>query len=160
MCTSANPPCILGSGGGLAIRVGYRSPSPWYLGGAYEFARHDSTNILRLAILQQFRVELRRYIDLRTRITPYVIADAGGVLYGSDWSASTGGGVIGLGAGAEFQMHPAAAVGIAAMYRRIALRNWTDGTNQLRADGPFGFGFAHLVSIQFILELRDQLPRW
>src|ERR1039457_6660085 len=52
-------PCILGSGFGATVRVGYRSRSPWYFGGAYEFSHHDSSNLLRLAILQQIRAEGR-----------------------------------------------------------------------------------------------------
>jgi hypothetical protein len=30
----AEAPCIFGSGGGLAVRVGYRSRGPWYASGA------------------------------------------------------------------------------------------------------------------------------
>src|SRR5690242_3929415 len=40
----ATAPCILGSGGGVAVRFGYRLGSLWYFGGAYEFTRHDSSN--------------------------------------------------------------------------------------------------------------------
>ncbi len=41
--TTANDlPCILSDGGGLTVRVGYRSRGPWYLGGAYEISRMDS----------------------------------------------------------------------------------------------------------------------
>ena len=50
--TGAKTPCIFGSGGGLAIRMGYRSRGPWYVGGAYEFTRMDSSNLLRLAALE------------------------------------------------------------------------------------------------------------
>src|SRR5262245_922880 len=50
---SAPAPCILGSGGGLAIRIGYRSREPWYVGGAYEFSRQDASNLMILPILQQ-----------------------------------------------------------------------------------------------------------
>src|SRR5687767_10734860 len=54
-------PCILGSGGGVGLRFGYRARDPWFVGGAYEFSRHESSNLLRLAILQQFRAEGRFY---------------------------------------------------------------------------------------------------
>src|SRR6186713_3089411 len=93
----ANTPCILGSGGGLAIRVGYRTRGAWFFGGAYEFSRHDSSNLLRLAILQQLRGEARYYLDHGTRLTPYGALAAGGVLYGSEWGAETGGLVLSVG---------------------------------------------------------------
>ena len=49
-------PCILGFGGGLALRAGYRNPGPWYFGGAYQFTKMDSSNLYRLGIFQQLRV--------------------------------------------------------------------------------------------------------
>src|SRR5690242_17572273 len=73
----AGTPCILGSGGGLLIRAGYRSRGPWLVQGSYEFSRHDSSNLLRLAILQQLRGEARYYLDQRTRLTPYLAMGAG-----------------------------------------------------------------------------------
>ncbi|HEU5076103.1 MAG TPA: hypothetical protein VFU02_18045, partial [Polyangiaceae bacterium] len=44
-------PCILERGLGLGIRAGYRTRGAWYAGGAYEFSRHESSNLLRLAIM-------------------------------------------------------------------------------------------------------------
>src|SRR5262245_22153540 len=52
---NAAAPCILKSGVGLVVRIGYRARGPFYLGGAYEFSRQESSNLLRLAILQQLR---------------------------------------------------------------------------------------------------------
>src|SRR5216110_3262918 len=38
ICTvGAQVPCVIGSGGGLAVRAGYRFHSPIYIGGSYEF---------------------------------------------------------------------------------------------------------------------------
>ena len=68
----AKAPCILGSGGGLAVRVGYRSRGPWYVGGAYEFIKMDSGNLYRLGIFQQLRAEIRYYPDIGLRAAPYV----------------------------------------------------------------------------------------
>src|SRR5690606_22974903 len=68
---ASDTPCIIERGLGLAIRAGYRTRGPWYAGGAYEFSRHESSNLLRLAIMQQLRGEMRYYIDLGTRATPY-----------------------------------------------------------------------------------------
>jgi len=73
---NATTPCILGSGGGLAIRMGYRSRGPWYAGGAYEFTRMDSSNLLRLAILQQLRAEARYYLDLEFQVTQSTVIGA------------------------------------------------------------------------------------
>ncbi len=77
-----NVPCILGPGFGATIRVGYRSRSPWYFGGAYEFSHHDSSNLLRLAILQQLRAESRYYFDQGARLTPYLLGGLGAMIYG------------------------------------------------------------------------------
>jgi hypothetical protein len=38
VCSDAGVPCILGSGGGIAARVGVRPVEDWYIGGAYEFS--------------------------------------------------------------------------------------------------------------------------
>src|SRR5215831_4765507 len=104
-------PCILGSGVGLAVRIGYRTRGPFYVGGAYEFARLQSSNLLRLAILQQLRGEARYYLLEDTRFTPYFAAAAGGILYGNEWSADTGGITAFLGAGIEYQISQTAVFG-------------------------------------------------
>lgn len=153
-------PCILGSGGGLAIRAAFRSRGPWLIGGAYEFSRHDSSNLLRLAILQQLRAEVRYYADRNTRLTPYFAAGLGAALYGSEWGASTGGMVATLGGGLEFQISQSTVVGFAPMYRALLLRGFRDSAGQERADRFFGFGLAHLVAIELIFEVREPLPRW
>jgi hypothetical protein len=153
-------PCILGSGGGMAIRVGYRSRGPWYVGGTYEFSRHDSSNLLRLAILQQLRGEARYYFDRGNRLTPFAAMGAGLALYGSEWQAETGGLVASLGAGLEFQITQSTVVGCAPMYRAFVLRNFVDSAGQRRADRYFGFGLAHFIGIELVFEVRDPLPRW
>jgi hypothetical protein len=156
----AETPCILGPGGGLAVRVGYRSRGAWYVGGAYEFSRQDSSNLMRLAILQQLRAETRYYFDEGNRITPYVTAGGGAVLYGNEWSNDTGGIQAFAGIGAEFQMSERAVVGAALVYRPLLLRGWNDATGEHRADEYLGFGFAHLLAFEVTLELRDALSRW
>jgi hypothetical protein len=156
----AETPCILGFGGGIAIRVGYRSRGPWYFGGAYELSRHDSSNLLRLAILQQLRAESRYYWDQGTRLTPYVWAGFGGALYGNEWAASTGGVTASIGAGVEFQITESTLLGFSPAYRALMLKSWTDATGQERADSFVGFGLAHLVALELVLEIRDPLARW
>lgn len=153
-------PCILGNGGGLSVRVGYRARGPWYLGGAYEFSRQDSANLLRLAILQQLRGELRLHLTRVTRLSPYLGGAVGGVIYGNEWALETWGASAALGAGLEFQVTPSIVVNIATNYRQLYLRRWTDGTGQRRASGALGFGLAHLIALEFGLEIREPLLRW
>ena len=161
ICPSdAVQPCILQGGGGLVIRAGYRSRSPWYLGGAYEFSRHDSSNLLVLPILQQIRAEGRYYWDQGQRLQPYLLGGLGFALNGDEWAAETAGAVGALGLGLEFQVSPELVVGGALAYRPLLLRQWTDSAGQLRADALAGFGLAHLISIELGVELRDPLPRW
>lgn len=156
----ATTPCILGSGGGVAVRFGNRFGGPWYLGGTYEFTHQDSSNLLRLAILQQLRAETRYYFERGKRATGFVAAGAGVHLYGSDWSASTGGGVATLGGGVEFELSANTIIGCAAMYRLLLQRGWQDGAGQERAQGPLGFGIVQMLGLEFQLEVRDPVPRW
>lgn len=156
----AKAPCILGSGAGLALRIGYRTRGPWYLGGAYEFSRQDPSNLLRLAILQQLRGDARYYFDRSNRLTPYVAASAGGVLYGNEWGVDTFGLMAFLGGGVEFQVSRTTLVGASAGYRPLFLHRWTDSADQLRANQFFGFGVAHLIALELQFEVRNPLPRW
>jgi hypothetical protein len=153
-------PCILGGGGGLTLRGAHRGAGPWYAGGAYEFSRHDSSNLLRLAILQQLRGEVRYYLDRGTRLTPYGAAGAGLVAFGPEWAMDTGGVVVTAGGGGEFQISQSTVVGCAAMYRAFLLRGFTDTAGQQRADQHFGFGLAHFIGLELVFEVRDPLPRW
>jgi len=153
-------PCILGSGGGLAVRVGYRSRGPWYVGGAYEFSRQDSANLLRIAILQQLRAESRFYFDKANRLTPYLTSGLGAAFYGDEWGTDTGGVTTFLGGGLEFQITQSTVIGAALVYRPLLLRGWDDEAGQRRADQFLGFGLAHLVALELVMELRDPLARW
>ncbi|HEY3665378.1 MAG TPA: outer membrane beta-barrel protein [Polyangiaceae bacterium] len=157
---SAKTPCILGSGGGLAIRMGYRSRGPWYAGGAYEFSRMDSSNLLRLAILQQLRAEARYYLDAGNRLTPYGTLGFGAAVYGNEWNVSTVGPTLSVGLGLEFQVTQSTVIGAALAYRGFLLHSWRDSTGQERADRYLGFGLAHTVGLELTLELRDPLARW
>ena len=158
--TKKATPCILGSGGGLAIRMGYRSRGPWYLGGDYEFTRMDSGNLLRLGILQQLRGEARYYLDAGNRLTPYGTLGFGAVFYGNEWRVSSGGPMLNIGLGLEFQITQSTVIGLGLDYRSLLFHNWTDSTGQVRADQYLGFGFAHIVGLELILELRSPLARW
>ena len=153
-------PCILGSGFGPAIRIGYRTRGPWYLGGAYEFSRQYSSNLLRLPILQQVRAETRYYVDYGNRLTPYALGAFGAALYGNEWGVDTGGLVAALGGGIEFQLSEGTVIGASLAYRLLVVRGWEDATGQRRAFRYLGFGLAHLVGLELNWEIRDPLPRW
>jgi hypothetical protein len=153
-------PCILGSGWGLGVRFGYRARDPWFVGGAYEFSRHDSSNLLRLAILQQFRAEGRFYFDRGARTTGFVTAAAGFHLYGNEWSASTAGPLAAVGGGVELELSPSTTLGSIVSYRLLVPRRWVDGAGVERANQFLGFGFSHLVSLEVTFEVRDPLPRF
>jgi hypothetical protein len=156
----ATAPCIFGSGLGLAIRAGYRSRSPWYVGGAYEASRHDPANLLRLAILQQLRAEFRYYVDPETRTSPYVAGGLGMALYGNEWGTDTGGLTSFLGGGIEFELSRTTVVGAALVYRPFLFRGWTDTAGQRRADNYLGFGLAHVIALEVLLEVKNPLARW
>lgn len=161
VCPSgARAPCILGSGVGLGIRFGYRSRGPWYFGGAYEFSRQDSSNLLRLPILQQARAEVRLYAVGDQRVLPYVALALGGATYGNEWGVDTGGATAFVGAGVELQISRESVVGAMLGYRPVAFRRWEDSAGQVRADALFGFGVAHMIGAEVLFELRDPLPRW
>jgi hypothetical protein len=160
--SSAGSPCVLGPGAGvgLAIRAGYRTRGPFYVGGAYAFSRQDSSNILRLAVLQQLKAEARYYFVNSTRFTPYFLFAAGMALYGNEWGADTWGLSGGLGVGGELEISRSSVVGASLAYTPIVLRHWEDGTGQVRADVPFGFGIAHFLGLELVFEVRDPLSRW
>ncbi|HKO92867.1 MAG TPA: hypothetical protein VJU61_17045 [Polyangiaceae bacterium] len=157
---SIDQPCILDDGGGLTVRMGYRSRGPWYLGGAYEFSRQDSSNLLRLAILQQLRAELRLYLTRVTRFAPYVGIEAGGAIYGNEWGYDTWGITSAFGLGVEFQVSPSIVLNLGALYRQLFLHSWTDSAGKPHANGPLDFGLAHIMVLEFGFEIRDPLPRW
>jgi hypothetical protein len=156
----AMTPCILGSGAGMGIRVAYRTPGPWFVGGAYEFSRHDSSSLLRLAILQQLRAEARYYFEGGKRVTPFLAGGLGVHIYGSDWTADTWGLVGSLGAGIGLELSPRIVLGGMASYRPLVPHKWTDASGQERADGALGFGLAHLVGLELTFEVRDPVPHW
>jgi hypothetical protein len=147
-------PCILGSGGGLTIRGGYRSPGPWYIGGAYEFVKMDSSNLYRLGIFQQARAEMRYMPDTGYRANPYVAWGLGAVGYGNEWGLETGGGVLMLGTGVEVEVSRLAVLGVGLSYRPVLLAGWTDTAGFVRKTGV-----AQFFTLDLVLEVRSELGR-
>jgi hypothetical protein len=153
-CRVSADPCILGSGGGLVLRGGYRSPGPWYVGGAYQFTTTDSNNLYRLAVLQQLRAEMRYMLDMGFRTSPYATWGLGAVVYGNEWGVETGGGTIFGGIGAEIQLSRLALLGVSATYQPVLFAAWTDTANFQRP-----VGVAHFMHIELQVEIRSELTR-
>jgi len=156
----ASTPCILGSGGGLGLRVGYRSRGPFYLGASFQLSRLNSSNLLRLGILQRLLAEGRYYFDRGNRLTPYLLGGLGGAIYGNEWGASSGGAALTFGVGIEYQISERTVVTLLPAYQPVLFRRFYDSTGQARAAGPLGFGLAHWLAVQIIIEARDPLSRW
>lgn len=148
-------PCILGSGGGIVLRAGHRSHEGWYLGGAYEFSKQNSSNLLRLPILQQLRGEVRRYLLRGLRVSPYLALGAGAAAYGSEWNIDTFGPVVSPQVGIEYESSREVFIGFAPAYRVMRLQSWTDGAGQHRPAA-----FAHFVGFELTLEARTPFARW
>jgi hypothetical protein len=142
-------PCVIGSGGGLGVRVGYRFHSPFYLGAAYEFSKQDAHKSIYLAILQQLRAEARYFIPVRGSYVPFVSLAAGGVGYGSQWSLQTLGGMASLGVGLELELSRTSAMTFIASYRPMLLTNWRGSTLLDRPTGVLS-----MIGLEIGLEQR------
>jgi hypothetical protein len=151
---SAPAPCILGSGGGLVMRGGYRSPGPWYFGGAYAFAKTDSSNLFRLGIFQQLWAELRYLPDTGQRIAPFATAGLGGAVYGNEWGVETGGAMLLIGGGLQFEVSRIAVVGIGLSYKPCLIAGWTDTAGYSRP-----LGVANFFGLDLQLEIRSEVGR-
>jgi hypothetical protein len=139
LCSAPDAPCVIGSGGGLAIRAGYRYHSPLYLGGAYEFSKQDAHKALVLPILQQLRGEARYVVPTTTFVSPFAAGGVGGALYGSEWGAETFGGLAFLGLGAELALSRSSVLVLALSYRGLVLRRWVDPAGQPRPTSLVSF---------------------
>lgn len=150
ICNNVDVPCILGTGGGITVRAGWRSSGPWYVGGSYGFSKQDPNKLLRLAILQQTRAELRYYFSTARDIEPYLMAGLGAAAYGDEWSIDTFGPAGSLGVAAEVQITRRTVVGLAAGYRLVYLKTFTDSAGATRSGGV-----AQFLGLDLILEQRD-----
>lgn len=149
---SARAPCILGSGGGLALRGGFRWPGPWYLGGAYQISKTDSSNLYRLATLQQLRAEMRYMLDVGSRTVPFATWGAGAVVYGNEFGVETGGGTLFAGLGVEVQLSRLAVLGVGIRYQPIFFAAFTDTAGYDRLPGV-----GHFTTLELQLEIRHEV---
>jgi len=147
-------PCILGGAGGLAIRGGYRSAGPWYIGGAYQFAKMDSSNLYRLGIFQQLRFEMRYLPDIGFRTAPYAQWGIGALAYGNEWGVETGGALLFGGLGVEIELSRVALLGFSIVYRPMLVAGWTDTAGAVRATG-----LAQFLGAEVQFELRSEIGR-
>jgi hypothetical protein len=152
VCGNSNAPCILGSGGGIAIRVGWRPTEHLYLGGAYEFSKQDSNKVFLLAILQQVRFELRYYIPTGKAARPFFLVGAGAASYGNEWSVATFGPSGTFGAGLEVEFAAGGVVDLSLAYRPIYFRSFYDSTPALH-----DAGVSHFIAFEVALEAQDTL---
>jgi hypothetical protein len=151
MCGPADP-CILGSGAGIAARIGLRTAGPLYFGGAYEVSKHDPSKLYRLALLQQARGEIRYAIQTKRDLEPYFAGGVGAVGYGNEWGTDTRGGVGFLGGGVSGEIAPRTLVGLQLTYRTLYFSRFEDATGVRR-----GGGFSQVVSVELTLEARDRV---
>jgi hypothetical protein len=154
MCASGDQNCILGSGGGVAVRLGRRAAGPWYFGGAYELSKQDPASLYRFATLQQVRAEARYYLTTGYDTQPYATAGAGLCAYGNEWSIDTYGPMAQLGIGAEAQLSRRTVVGISLTYRVLGMRGFVDSSGNDRATS-----IAQIVGLDLSIEQRDPLAR-
>jgi hypothetical protein len=150
ICTNVSN-CILGSGGGLVIRVGWRPEGRWYVGGAYEVSKQDPNQLYRLGILQQLRAEARRYFPTGRETSPFVLVGAGASGYGDEWRVDTWGINATLGGGIEIELG-AAVLAISMAYRPMYFEGWSDTSGI-----PHDAGVAHFLSLEVSIEAQDQL---
>ncbi len=154
ICDNPSVPCILGAGGGIAVRAGWRSSGPLYLGGAYELTKQDPNKLYRIALLQQARAE-GRYYFMTARVTePYASVSAGVAGYGNEWAIDTWGPGGSIGGGIEYQITRRTVVGLALAYRLLYFGRFTDTAGARRDPG-----LAQLFGIDLVLEQRDAIVR-
>jgi hypothetical protein len=152
ICDNVTVPCIIGPGGGVAVRVGWRGVGALYLGGAYELSKQDPNKLLRLAILQQARAEARYYFVSGRDTEPYLAGGLGVAGYGNEWSVDTWGPAGFGGIGVETQITRRTVVGVALNYRLLYFQEFKDTTGALR-----DAGIAQLIGLDLVLEQRDPI---
>jgi hypothetical protein len=152
ICAVAVDPCILGSGGGVSVRVGWRPMENVYIGGAYEFSAQDTSRLYRLGILQQARAEVREYIPTGHSLAPFVLAGLGVAGYGDEWAVDTWGPTATLGGGLEMELSGRSLIGLSLAYRPTYFHAFVDSST-LSHDA----GIAHLLGLELALEAQDVL---
>ncbi|MBP9111966.1 MAG: hypothetical protein KBF88_04115 [Polyangiaceae bacterium] len=149
MCSGAEA-CILGSGGGISGRAGFRSRGAWYVGGVYEITKQETNNLYRLGTLQQLRAEFRYHFDTSYKVMPVMIASGGLFAYGNTWGVDTFGPVASLGVGVEVQVSRRTLLGLQFSYRGLLSSPFVDESGFARERG-----IVSLLGIEIVVEGRD-----
>jgi hypothetical protein len=152
ICSDPNNPCILGSGGGILGRVGWRPTERLYVGGEYELSKQEPNKLYLLGILQQVRATVRSYFPTGVRTTPFVTAGAGVAGYGEQWAVDTWGPSAALGGGIEVEVSGANVLDLALLYRPIYLRSFVDSSTT-----PHSAGIAQFLGVELSIEAQDPL---
>ena len=152
ICRTPSAPCILGSGGGIVARAGWRPMENLYIGGGYEFSKQDPDNLYRLGILAAGARRDRRYFPTGSRTNPFLMAAGGLAAYGDEWWVDTWGFTAAIGGGIELELSATLHLGVALAYRPVYLRAWVDSSSTAHDSGV-----AHLVGIELALEAQDRI---
>jgi hypothetical protein len=152
ICADPGNPCILGSGGGIAVRLGWRPTEHLYLGGAYELSKQEPDKLYRLGILQQARGELREYFPTGHLTTPFALLGAGLAGYGNEWSVDTWGPSATLGAGLELEVTGGILLDVLLFYRPIYLQAFVDSSTL-----SHNAGIAQFVGLELAIEAQEAL---
>jgi hypothetical protein len=152
ICPDPSNPCILGSGGGIAARAGWRPTERFYIGGSYELSKQDPNKLYLLGILQQVRAEVRNYFPTGNRTTPFVLAGAGVAGYGDEWSVDTWGASACIGGGLEVQLSGGSLIGMSVLYRPIWLRSFVDSST-----ASHNAGIVQFLGLELAVEAQDAL---
>jgi hypothetical protein len=143
--------CILGSGGGISARAGWRPSELLYFGGSYEMTKQDPNQLYRLGILQMARAEGRRYFPVGRDVTPFVLLAVGLHGYGNEWGIDTWGPDGSLGGGLEVELG-GPVLDLTLAYRAMDFSGWTD-TSHLTHPA----GVAQFLAFEVSIEAKDAL---
>ena len=142
VCADPNQPCILGSGGGIDIGVGWRpdrrlltSAAPTSSRSRTRTSSFDSRSCSRSAL------ELRHYFPTGKNAEPFALAALGLAAYGNEWDVETWGPSATLGGGVEVELSGGAVLDVSLAYRPIYLRSFSDSIPAFH-----DAGIAHFIS--------------
>jgi hypothetical protein len=151
-CKDAANPCILGSGGGIVARAGWRRSETLYMGGAYEMSKQEPHQLYRVALLQQMRAEMRRYFPTGHEASPFLLLAAGIGTYGNEWlPIDTWGPSATFGLGLELELG-GSVLSVSLAYRPIYFHAWEDSSLLSHESG-----IAHFVGLEAAVEAQDTL---
>ncbi len=144
--------CVLGSGGGIAARFGHVFRERWYIGGGYDFSKHDASLLYRLGILQQVRADGRYQYPLGKAwfLVPFSSLGVSG--YGNEWTIDTWGPSLTVGTAVEAHVANSV-VGVGFSWQGIYLQRLA---NPGQPGEFFSAGFPQFFSLELRLESTER----